>query len=93
MDVDVLDGLGAGGTHVDVGLDAADDAADGLRFVALVRPADDAREAARDGVGGAVVEGLGVADGEQQGVEVAEGVDVGGGDGADGGFEGKSGVT
>lgn len=90
LDVQVLGDLGPAvwGADVDVGLDAADEAADGFGVGAIVGPGDDAGEAAGDGVGGAVVEGLGVVDGEEESVEAAEGVDVGGGDGADGGFAG-----
>lgn len=73
-------GGGGGGVEGDVGLDAADDAADGFwvvivaggggggGVVVVVGPADEAGEAAGDGVGGAAVEGLGVADGEEEGV-------------------------
>ena len=64
-------GAGRGG-----GLDAADDAADDLgAFVVpcFLGPGYDAREAAGDGVGGEVVEGVRVADGEEEGVYAPQG--------------------
>lgn len=68
-------------------LDAADDAADDLGLGAVVGPGDDARERVVDGT---LVKGVRVADGEEQGVDAAEGVDVVGGYGPDGGFAGDS---
>lgn len=86
LDVQVLRARSAV-VRVGGGLDAADDAADDFRFGAVVGPGDDARERVVDG---ALVEGVRVADGEEQRVDAAEGVDVVGGDGTDGGFAGEA---
>jgi hypothetical protein len=88
LDVYVLRDRDAGKADVDIGLDATDDAANGLGLAAIMGPSDDAGEAAGDGIGGAAVEGLGVADGEEERIEASQSVDVVGGDGADGGFAG-----